>query len=210
MRFELFLGLRYFRGKRKNFFVSVITVISVAGVAVGVMALVVVLAVMTGFDEELRAKILGNRSHLTVERSSGINDYESVLVQLESDPGVVAASPFISGMALIRSNRGKTIGAAVLGVEPELQRRVTDLDQSLRRGSIEPGGIVLGNVLAQMIGVYQPGDTVTVVTARKYDTFFGSVHANKQLKPGCDGYTCRCTASVRISRDSQRRAVETR
>jgi lipoprotein-releasing system permease protein len=146
------------------------------------MALVVVLAVMTGFDEELRSKILGNRSHLTVERTGGIRDYPALVSQLESDPDVVAAAPFVQGMALLRSDRGRTTGAAVLGIKPELQRQVTELDGSLGRGSFEPGGIVLGSVLAQSIGVFDTGGSVTVVTARKYDAFFGSVQANKRMK----------------------------
>ena len=182
MRFELFLGFRYFRGKRKNFFVSVITFISVAGVMVGVMALVVVLAVMTGFDEELRGKILGNHSHLTVERTGGIRDYAALLSQLESDPDVVAAAPLVKGTALLRTDRGRTTGAAVLGVEPELQRRVTDLDGSLKSGSFELGGIVLGSVLAQSIGVFDTGGSITVYTDRQFDTFLLTVQANKRMK----------------------------
>ncbi|MCD6288341.1 MAG: ABC transporter permease, partial [Candidatus Hydrogenedentes bacterium] len=129
MRFELFLGLRYFRGKRKNLFVSVITFISVAGVMVGVMALVVVLAVMTGFDEELRAKILGNRSHMTIERSGGISDYNALVKKVESNDDVVAAAPYVNGMALLQSRVGKTTGTVVIGVDPDKQRRVTDLDK---------------------------------------------------------------------------------
>ncbi len=182
MRFELFLGLRYFRGKRKNFFISVITVISVAGVMVGVMALVVVLAVMSGFDEELRAKIIGNQPHLKVERTGGIRDYESLIPVLEADPDVVAAAPLVEGEALLRSSRGRTTPAAILGVDPELQRRVTDLDESITKGSIEPGGVVLGNVLAQSIGVFDVGQTVTIVTAKTYETFFGSTFATKKMK----------------------------
>jgi len=175
------LGLRYFRGKRKNFFISVITVISVAGVAIGVMALVVVLAVMTGFDEELRQKILGNRSHLMVEQTGGIRDYNSFLSRLESDPDVVAAAPFISGMALLATSRGENVGATVLGVDPDLQRRVTELDKNLRNGSFAPGGIVLGSALANSIGVYL-GASLTVVTGRTYDTFFGSIPTKKPVK----------------------------
>lgn len=181
MRFELFLGLRYFRGKRKNRFVSVITFISVAGVMVGVMALVVVLAVMTGFDEELRSKILGNRSHMTIEHAGGLDDYENVLERVESREDVVAGAPYVNGMALLQSERGTT-GSMVMGIDPVRQREVTDLDKILRGGKIESGGIVLGSILAQNIGIYQPGETVTVVTSRTYETFLGSVFARKQMK----------------------------
>jgi len=183
MRFELFLGLRYFRGKRKNFFVSAITVISVAGVMVGVMALVVVLAVMTGFDEELRSKILGNRSHLTVESVTGrIRDFDALLPELESDPDVVAAAPFVNGMALLRTDRGRTTGAVVLGIEPELQRQVTNLDEGLKNGSIEPGGIVLGSGLAQSLGMLNIGGKVTVFTGRKFELAFVTKPASKRMK----------------------------
>jgi len=84
MRFELFLGLRYLKSKRRSFFISFITVISVVGVMVGVTALITVLAVMTGFDEELRERVLGNKSHLTVQRVGGaLTEYEKVLEEID-------------------------------------------------------------------------------------------------------------------------------
>src|SRR5574340_101421 len=96
MPYELFIGLRYLKAKRKSAFISIITVISVAGVALGVMALIIVLAVMTGFEESLTEKILGTNAHVVVLKSGdGIEDYPGTIEKLKKIEGVVAATPFI-------------------------------------------------------------------------------------------------------------------
>lgn len=182
MRFETYVALRYLRGKRKNRFVSLITIISVAGVSVGVMTLIVVMGVMTGFDEALRDTIIGNRAHLVVqEQPRGgtippMYKYEEVIASVESIlPEMVAAAPFIQIETLIRplNNWGATTYSFVVGVDPETEQHVTDLAKNLTsedgrtygRGELPHGKeIVLGYLLADRLGV-TVGDAVEVFTA---------------------------------------------
>ena len=104
MRFELFVGFRYLRGKRKNAFISLITLFSIFGVMIGVMALIVVLGVMTGFDKKLFKTVLGTTSHIVVSGNGGITDYDGLLHDIETVPRVVGAAPFFAGQVLIRSD----------------------------------------------------------------------------------------------------------
>jgi lipoprotein-releasing system permease protein len=175
--FELFVALRYLRGKRKNRFVSLITIISVAGVCVGVMALIVVMSVMTGFDEALRDTIIGNRSHLDLGLSGGrrIYDYEEAIREIRAaSPDIVAAAPVVVKEALLENGRGLTTGGIILGVDPVLESEVTDLARNLttEEGRLYGAGklpgdkeIVLGYRLAQRLGAYV-GDDITVYTAK--------------------------------------------
>ena len=180
MRFELFLGLRYLKSKRKNFFISFITVISVVGVMVGVTALITVLAVMTGFDDELREKVLGNKPHLTVEKATGqLADYQKVIEEIEKDPDVVAAAAFVQAQALLRSPSGEMTGAMILGIDPDRQSRVTDFAENLANGDIRKRGIVLGSGVKQALQV-GVDDKVLVVTARNFSMFFGSHPARRE------------------------------
>lgn len=178
MRFETYVALRYLRGKRKNRFVSLITVISVAGVSVGVMTLIVVMGVMTGFDEALRDTIVGNRAHLVVQDPllRPMYNYEEVMADVQSVlPEMVAAAPFVQIQALIRplNNRGATAPSFVVGVDPETEQYVSDLPKNLTsddgrkygRGKLPVGKeIVVGYLLADQLGV-TIGDTVEVYTA---------------------------------------------
>src|SRR5512142_280075 len=102
MPYELFIGLRYLKAKRKSTFISIITFISTAGVALGVMALIVVLAVMTGFEEDLKEKILGTNAHVVVLKSSGtMEDYPAIMERLKKMKGVVAATPFVYSQVML-------------------------------------------------------------------------------------------------------------
>ena len=105
MRFETFVALRYLRSKRRNRFISLITMISVAGVSVGVIALIVVMSVMTGFDVALQKTIVGNRAHITIQNSEGpIADYVALIKQLrERNPEIVGAGPIIQVESLLES-----------------------------------------------------------------------------------------------------------
>src|SRR5512143_393875 len=106
MPYELFIGLRYLKAKRKSAFISIITVISVAGVALGVMALIIVLAVMTGFEEDLKEKILGTNAHIVVLNGAGsIQDYRGLMKKMQGIDGVVAATPFIYNQVMLSSGR---------------------------------------------------------------------------------------------------------
>ena len=114
MGFEWFISLRYLKAKRKQTFISLITIISMAGVAVGVMALIVVLGVMTGFTAEFRDKILGINSHIVVQKFGDvIADYRAELPILGAQPGVVGVTPYLTSQVMITAGSGGTkIGRA--------------------------------------------------------------------------------------------------
>ena len=130
--FSLFLALRYLKPKRS--FVSVISVVSIAGVAIGVCALVVVLSVMTGFGQELRRKVLGFEAHLTVGTQFGtVPDWEDASAKLASIPGVTASSPFVMGPTLIE-HKGSFTAGKLRGIEPELEVKIADLGKFIKEG----------------------------------------------------------------------------
>src|SRR5438445_5544702 len=119
MRYELFIGLRYLRARRAEGFISWITVISVAGMIIGVMTLNIVLAVFTGFEEDLRDRILGFNPHIIIVSYSGtVLDYPRLLERVKAVEGVVAAAPFVYGQVMV-SNQQYVSGVVVRGREPE-------------------------------------------------------------------------------------------
>ncbi len=119
MPFELFIGSRYLRAKQKQSFISLITLLSIAGVTVGVMALIVVIAVMTGFESDMKARILGVESHIVVMRHGGsFSDYRNVMQRINTAKGVKSTTPFIYSQVMIRSAAGVS-GAVLRGVDPE-------------------------------------------------------------------------------------------
>jgi lipoprotein-releasing system permease protein len=151
--FSLFLALRYLKPKRS--FVSVISVISVLGVAIGVWALIVVLSVMTGFDKELRRKVLSFEAHLSVMSQQGtILDWEDVQKKLNSIPGILATSPYVMGPAFVE-NRGDIISAKLRGIEPESEEKIADLRSFVKDGKFDLDGdkCLMGKELASIIGV---------------------------------------------------------
>lgn len=136
MIYELFIGLRYLRAKRRNRFISLITAISMAGVALGVMALVVVMAVMSGFEDELKTKILGTMSHVVVTGEAGaMGDYDEVVRRVRSVPGVSGATPYVESQVMCASVSGAS-GLALKGVDIETLGGVIDLHDSMREGSL--------------------------------------------------------------------------
>ncbi len=171
MPFELQVALRYLLAKRRQVFISVISLVSTVGVTVGVMALVIALALMTGLQQELQARILGSSAHIFVWKPSGIEDYRSEIAKLRAVPGVIGAAPAVQGKAMIMSSSGEGF-IAVKGIDPALEGSVTDIGRVLTDGSLDqltPGsdeefpGIVIGKDLAGSIGAL-PGDTVTLLT----------------------------------------------
>jgi lipoprotein-releasing system permease protein len=183
MRFETFVASRYLRGKRKNRFVSLITIISVAGVSVGVMTLIVVMAVMTGFDEALQDSIIGNRAHLAVVNKGlyPMIDWQDAIDRVEAmSPEVEASGPILQFEGLMK-NRDHTTGGLILGVDPELEKDVTYLEENLSeaggrtfgRGDL-PGDfeIVLGYRLASRLRA-TVGSQISVFTARPSVTPLG-------------------------------------
>jgi len=169
--FELHVALRYLLAKRKQAFISVISLISTLGVAVGVMAVVIALAVMTGLQQELEKRILGSNPHIYVWKQSGITDYHAEAAKLKDIPGVAGAAPAILGRALVTAPGGQSF-VSLKGIDPSLEPGVTDISRAMRSGSVEAlassnpddiGGILLGSDLAATLHV-EVGDSVSLLT----------------------------------------------
>jgi len=168
--FELHVAFRYLLAKRKQAFISVISLISTLGVAVGVAAVVIALAVMTGLQQELRDRILGSNPHVYVSRVGGIDDYRAEVGRLREMPNIVGAAPAVLGQGLISANRG-TNPVEIKGVDPALEPTVTDVKRAMQSGNLDAlvnrgdaiPGIVLGQDLASSLGV-AVGDSVQVLT----------------------------------------------
>ncbi len=162
MSYESYIGLKYLRAKRKQTFISINTFISIAGIFVGVAALIVVLAVMTGFESELRSKILGINSHIVLmELSGGMTNYEEVMAKVETINGVVATTPFIYSQAMVK-NQDRVMGVVLRGIDSAT--KVISLGK-ITEGSIEAlatakdgqPGVILGKELAQNLNVFLHG-----------------------------------------------------
>src|SRR5665647_855760 len=136
MPYEFFISRRYMRAKRKQVFVSIITFISIFGIFLGVAALIIVLAVMNGFEEDLRAKILGIKSHIevTANMAGPIKNYIAVRETIDKIPGVVASTPFIYTQAMIRSGNGVT-GVVIRGLDTQTAPKVLNLGK-IREGQL--------------------------------------------------------------------------
>jgi lipoprotein-releasing system permease protein len=192
MSFELYIGGRYLRAKQKQAFVSLITILSIAGVMVGVMALIVVIAVMTGFDADLKARILGGQSEIMLMRHRGeFKNYREIVTELEKTKGVVAATPFIVTQGMLRSRSGAT-GAVIRGIDPLTAGRVMktlahlslpDSSSEKPAGQSRPQapGIVLGKELARNLGVIE-GDLIYLISPQGMLSPIGHLPAMKQFK----------------------------
>lgn len=198
--FELFLALRYLRAKRKQMMISVITLISTLGVTIGVSALIIVLAVMSGFANDLREKILGANSHGVIFRrdGQGIAESDLLIQKVESYSEIVAAAPFIYQQGIMR-HRKSVNGVVVKGIVPELSRKVITVSEKMRAGSFEcltsipppPAwedeserdipGIVIGEELAASLGVIE-GDTLFLVSPFGTKTPMGMVPKSKEYR----------------------------
>lgn len=174
---ELFIGLRYIRAKRKNHFVSFIAFISIAGVALGVFALIVVLSVMNGFGNELRDRTLSMTSHATISGYDGyLRDWQTVLEKASKNKEVIAAAPYISKEVML-SNGRRVSGSLIRGIQPDMESNVSLVESKMISGStldLKAGeyGIVLGRELANSLGVYE-GERVTVITPQASVTAVG-------------------------------------
>lgn len=174
---DLFIALRYLRSRRKSRFISLITWISVGGIALGVAALLTVIAVMTGFEEDLRDKILSTNAHVVVlsHDPDGITDTAKVLAAVEGAPGVIGASPFILSQVMLTTPRGVS-GVMFNGIDPRRIARVATLPDEMVEGSVDAladrpavvdgdqlrPGILLGRELARTLGVYLQDDVSVV------------------------------------------------
>ena len=165
---ELFIGLRYTRAKRRNHFISFISLISMLGIALGVMALIVVLSVMNGFEKELKGRILGMVSHVTVSNYDGrLQNWPEINEQVSDNNAVIGSAPYIEAEAML-SNRSSVSGAIIRGIEPELEPQVSEIHEHMtfgELGDLKAGeyGIILGSGLANSLDVV-PGDRVTMIT----------------------------------------------
>ena len=172
MRYELAVGLRYTRARRgtgRNAFVSFIAAVSMLGIALGVAALIVVLSVMNGFQEELRTRILSVASHIEIRaiQGGGLADWRGVARAAAANPHVKASAPYVFGQAMLSAGEVNR-GTLIRGIDPALEETVADFGSHMRQGSLsalKPGqfGIVLGADLARGLGV-KSGDTVVVIT----------------------------------------------
>jgi lipoprotein-releasing system permease protein len=171
MRYELFISLRYLKAKRKQVFISIITLLSMAGVGLGVMALIIVLSVMSGFEEDLKKKILGTNAHLVVlQQGAGMRDYPEILKKVEEAKGVVAATPFIFTQAMLTSENN-VHGIVLRGIDPATAGKVINIESTLKKGSMSglqkddgetQPGIFIGKELAQTLGVTLDDSVVLV------------------------------------------------
>lgn len=161
----LYIGLRYTRAKRRNQFISFISAFSLLGMALGVMALIIVLSVMNGFDREMKQRILSVIPHGFIDQLPAMGDWQSIADKIEQHPEVVASAPYIGGFALISYERGVE-SIQLQGILPEAEAQVSVLEQHMILGSssdLRPGefGIVMGRLLARSLGI-APGDKVTL------------------------------------------------
>lgn len=190
--YELLIALRYLKAKRRQAFISLISLLSVAGVAVGVMALVVVIAVMTGAEKDFKARILGFQSHISVmKRGGGIDDPGRLLGVIQGADGVTAAAPFVYGQVMLRSAYGVS-GAVLRGVDPgasmtqiegyppeALGRRLERRAPS--RGRPAAPGVMLGKELALNLGVGE-GDMIYLISPKGMISPMGHVPSMRQFR----------------------------
>lgn len=155
--FELFIGLRYTRAKKRNHFISFIALISMLGMGLGVMALIVVLSVMNGFQKEIRARMLGASPHLEVVADGGrLNNWQTVLEIVAHHPQVSSSAPYVSGQGML--SLGQSVqGVMVRGIDPQLETSITGLSEKMKVGALKDlqsgeFGIVLGSDLARTLG----------------------------------------------------------
>jgi lipoprotein-releasing system permease protein len=209
--YELFVGLRYLRAKRRNRTISLNTFVSIAGITLGVAALIGTLGIMTGFKEDLQAKILGTTSHIVVQDRihESMSDYDALAARIERVPHVVAATPFIYRQVMLTS-RSAVQGVVVRGIDPRREIRVTELGKNIIAGRLEdldsepvpaqpsdgrrpgaaPGpaaapsaqpGIVLGRELALRLGL-MVGDSVNVVAPVGFGPSLSAVLATPKIR----------------------------
>jgi lipoprotein-releasing system permease protein len=186
--YEIFVGLRYLRAKRRNRTISLNTVVSIAGITLGVAALIGTVGIMTGFKEDIQAKILGTTAHIIVQERirENMTDYDPVVEKIQTVPHVVAATPFVLRQVLLTSQSGVQ-GIVLRGIDPVREAKVTELEKNLSTGEltdlltpvkvrqvpaddpqgapqlVEKPGIILGKELAMRLGVFV-GDTLNVVS----------------------------------------------
>ena len=164
MSWQLFVAFRYLTAKRREKFISIISLISIVGVAVGVASLIIVIAVMSGFDNDLKEKIIGTNSHIVIESDYGIEPSQELITKVLNTRHVISASYFLNGQVLVRSQENVT-GVILRGIEPKDEVRVNKLGQYLAGGELYFGadGIVIGSELANRLRL-KLGERLTVIS----------------------------------------------
>ncbi|MGH8480360.1 MAG: lipoprotein-releasing ABC transporter permease subunit [Gammaproteobacteria bacterium] len=181
----LCIGLRYTRAKRRNHFISFISLTSMLGVSLGVMALITVLSVMNGFERELRSRILGMTAHATViDRAGPLRDWQALADTVKSHPQVVGAAPYLRAEAML-THLGNVQGVVVQGILPEVEREVSVIAERMvagRLAGLAPGrfGTILGVELARTLGA-DIGDKITLITPQSIATPAGVLPRLKQF-----------------------------
>ena len=168
--YQLFIALRYLRSKKKHKGISVNTLISTGGVAVGVMALLVVLSVMSGFHEDLQKKILGVNAHVVILDYKGtMPEYKDIIEKLKGDKDIVSFAPFVLSQAMVSSGKNAH-GVFLRGIIPEMEIKTTEVLNYIKEGNLKDlapkdgvPGIILGRELASSMGVFK-GDTINVLS----------------------------------------------
>ena len=179
MKFELLVAIRYLKAKRKQAVISLITLISVIGVAAGVAALIIALAINAGFREDLQKKLLGAQPHVSVtskERTRGIADYMRLVKEIEQVPGVISAEPAIYQVVLVAGAAANS-GVMMKGVIPEREARLSGLPENMTEGSLadlKDDTVIIGKELSKAIGVAK-GDHLQILTAETHVTPLGEV-----------------------------------
>jgi lipoprotein-releasing system permease protein len=164
MGWKIFIGLRYLTRRSKERFISIISVISVLGVIVGVAALVVVISIMTGFDIEIKERIVGTYSHLIVLKEDGIADEKRVMNMLEKNEHIVASAPFIDEPTFLKYPGG-VVGVLVRGLDEEREKRVSNVKEYIDGGKLDFGenGVILGSELLKSLRL-KKGDAISLIT----------------------------------------------
>jgi lipoprotein-releasing system permease protein len=185
VQYELLVGLRYTRAKRRNHFISFISIASMLGIAVGVWALIVVLSVMNGFQKEVRARILGVVAHVQISGADNrLAGWQEVAREASANPQVTAAAPYVNGQGMLMLGSGVR-GVLVRGIAPELEQNVVEIGMHMvagRLASLAPGEfrIVIGSELARYLGA-RVGDKITLIAPQGLVTPAGIVPRLKQF-----------------------------
>ena len=183
--YEILIGLRYTHAKRSNHFISFISIVSMTGIALGVMALIVVLSVMNGFQQELRTRILGVAAHVEISGASDrLPDWQGVLAKAKNNPEVISGAPYVNGQGML-TNGSQVRGTLIRGVLPGFENQVADFGTYMKVGKLDDlkageFGIILGAELARLLGVGR-GEKVTLLTPQGNITPAGVMPRIKQF-----------------------------
>jgi len=171
--FSLFLALRYLKPKRT--FLSIITLISILGVTLGIMVLILVISVMTGFEQELRRKVIGFDPHVVVTSGGVLEDWETTAASVKTDPDVVAAAPFVLG-PVIAQYQNRRLAPKIRGVDPEMERGVVDITPFIVEGEydLEGSKTIVGSELARELGV-TVGETLTIFSPGNFKEILNEI-----------------------------------